>query len=502
MYRLIYLAIACWFLPLVSLFGSDPSLYLGLLIQNQEAMIPHFLKRVERFEYDKKEIYLQVDIANENPAVQEIVKKWCDANQSQYKGVSCRVTGQSEAQIKASYLRESGNCTFLCILPSDVFLQPFTLRYLTKKELPIVSPLLRPAPGQCTLLRNFFLKATPEGYFQEDPGYNDIALRMHTGTFPVDCVHKAYLIQTQYCDSLSFGEEALCDFIAFSNQARAEGVPQYLCTEREFGSFILNHSDHQDLFVPSLAQQVDLEKLQKIVSGYPETSSLKEYLHSFPVELYSIYQVRDDLFWVEEKWDLIKSCWIKEGFIWEPHIHELISQYVTEGTVALDLGGHIGTHTIALSHAVGPTGSVHVFEPQKKLFTELLVNATLSGCKNIYPHLCAIGDVEGVVEIVNNDFRNEGAAHLGSGGDLIPMRTLDSFDLPPISFIKIDIEGYEFEALKGGLKTILRDKPVMIVEVFDRPEREEKLNFIRSLGYDLTHLIRDDYLCLPNGDLQ
>lgn len=77
------------------------------------------------------------------------------------------------------------------------------------------------------------------------------------------------------------------------------------------------------------------------------------------------------------------------------------------------------------------------------------------------------------------------------------MKRLDDFGINNVSLIKIDIEGHEIEAIKGGLETIKKSKPVIIVEVFRGPECDERLMYLRSLGYQVTHLEDNDYLCLP-----
>jgi FkbM family methyltransferase len=51
---------------------------------------------------------------------------------------------------------------------------------------------------------------------------------------------------------------------------------------------------------------------------------------------------------------------------------------------------------------------------------------------------------------------------------LVPTRTLDSFDLPPVGFIKIDVEGHEEAVLEGGKGMLSRDRPVYLIEIEER----------------------------------
>ena len=60
------------------------------------------------------------------------------------------------------------------------------------------------------------------------------------------------------------------------------------------------------------------------------------------------------------------------------------------------------------------------------------------------------------------------------------IRTLDSFDLAP-SFLKIDIEGYEYEALLGGQETLRRHEPVLLIERYYGDSRVAEL--LSSMDY-------------------
>jgi hypothetical protein len=80
------------------------------------------------------------------------------------------------------------------------------------------------------------------------------------------------------------------------------------------------------------------------------------------------------------------------------------------------------------------------------------------------------------------------------------MRTLDSYDLRNVDFLKIDTEGYEFFVLKGGEKTIRRDQPCVIVE--QRPDHgraygvsdTEAVALLESWGASVIEEICEDYI--------
>ncbi len=70
---------------------------------------------------------------------------------------------------------------------------------------------------------------------------------------------------------------------------------------------------------------------------------------------------------------------------------------------------------------------------------------------------------------------------------LVQITTLDSFQLDDVGFIKIDVEGHEFEVLKGAHKTISKSRPTILVEV-----KDDKLklvtDFFHGMSYRMTRL--------------
>ena len=73
----------------------------------------------------------------------------------------------------------------------------------------------------------------------------------------------------------------------------------------------------------------------------------------------------------------------------------------------------------------------------------------------------------------------------GTGKNMIDkvFYCLDDFNLQNIDYIKIDTDGYEMANIKGGLKTITRDWPVIVLEVFF--ERETLKYVTEELGYKI-----------------
>ena len=80
-----------------------------------------------------------------------------------------------------------------------------------------------------------------------------------------------------------------------------------------------------------------------------------------------------------------------------------------------------------------------------------------------------------------------GKVRKGKRPKTVPIAKLDDFNIKNVLYIKIDIEGYEYNAIQGGLNTITRDWPLMVVEQNDMdPDNKASKFLINELGY--THV--------------
>jgi FkbM family methyltransferase len=130
---------------------------------------------------------------------------------------------------------------------------------------------------------------------------------------------------------------------------------------------------------------------------------------------------------------------------------------------AVDVGAHVGFWTIRMLAAQFKT--IHAFEPMY-VFRECLEKniyglVDLPG-QRVYRHTFALGSEPGFVSM-KYDPADSGGTHVSGSGD-IEMRTLDSFNLQNVDFLKIDCEGAELDVVRGSQETIDRCKPCIIVE--------------------------------------
>lgn len=130
--------------------------------------------------------------------------------------------------------------------------------------------------------------------------------------------------------------------------------------------------------------------------------------------------------------------------------------YLPKGCVVVDAGAFIGDHTVFYAqHA----SKVYAFEPNPEAFECLTFNAQGMRVKS---YNAGLGSETGKAAIARD--ANAGASHLCEG-DAVSIMTLDSLNLAVLHFMKLDIEGYEVQALEGAGETIERCRPVMLIEV-------------------------------------
>ena len=194
---------------------------------------------------------------------------------------------------------------------------------------------------------------------------------------------------------------------------------------------------------------------------------------------------------------------------------QLLGGLIAPGDVVLDVGGHIGYFALYFAHLTGE-GAVHVFEPGPNNLPYVRENT--AGHPSVQLIEKGVGKEAGTFTLFvedltgqNNSFvadydmfeANRRAAFSDSEAQPVEVEvvTLDghceAHGLHP-NFIKIDVEGFELEALQGAERLLREDRPVLMVEV--SRQHAEVLALLRAAGYRTC----DDRL-LPieaSGDLE
>ncbi len=127
---------------------------------------------------------------------------------------------------------------------------------------------------------------------------------------------------------------------------------------------------------------------------------------------------------------------------------------------------------------VGERDKVSAFEPVPSTYKLLHKHTELNGFKQVQTFYFALGNKNGIVQIYSENEKRGGASiinHQSSLGEKIEVKRLDDvLANQKIESIKFDIEGFEFEVLKGAENVIKNQRPVLIDEY--SLERENTAN--------------------------
>ena len=152
---------------------------------------------------------------------------------------------------------------------------------------------------------------------------------------------------------------------------------------------------------------------------------------------------------------------------------EILQSFISSGNI-IDIGANIGTHTIFYEKLASFSGSsVYAFEANSTSFQCLAHN-----CKKAIKIPIALGDSASLLNLhpnknlgsvyVSRDelkIENRILDHYARERLVVPCERLDSFLIDNVSYIKIDVEGFEEYVLAGAQKTIMKSRPMIWIEI-------------------------------------
>lgn len=176
------------------------------------------------------------------------------------------------------------------------------------------------------------------------------------------------------------------------------------------------------------------------------------------------------------------------------------AQTIIEGGVHEDttieyiqsIGGnviHAGTGFGDFLPALKNCNKVYTFEPNNLMYSSAKKTISLNNLTNVELYPQAIGDYNGNVSLKHIDEKGlemGPRSEININGIRVPIVKLDSIipDDVKIDLIHLDLEGYEFRAIRGAMNIIERDKPIIILEIDTRAV--DYNNYMDNIGYK-TH---------------
>lgn len=169
------------------------------------------------------------------------------------------------------------------------------------------------------------------------------------------------------------------------------------------------------------------------------------------------------------KTDLIQKEIARTGDFFEKDILDTVvkNHSFPKKGLFLDIGSNIGNHTLYLFQN-NLIQSAYCFEPIQDTFQILEKNISINNLQNkVKLFNVGVGESHGTAQIASYSQENTGMSQLKISNDgNIPIIAIDDikFDYD-ISFVKIDVEGFELNVINGMLGTIKKYKPTLFIEI-------------------------------------
>jgi len=172
---------------------------------------------------------------------------------------------------------------------------------------------------------------------------------------------------------------------------------------------------------------------------------------------------------------------------WYQSEMELMKPFISPGSTCIDIGAHIGAHTLFFAQAVGPKGTVIAFEPQLAMFQLLCANVALNDHLNVLTINTALFNKSCTELLPKLNYRKKGnfgaVGFVASGGYPVKVKALDNYAFPAVNLIKIDVEGVEKFVIEGARATIQRHQPLIYAENHNKVLEKELIALLKSLDY-------------------
>jgi len=182
---------------------------------------------------------------------------------------------------------------------------------------------------------------------------------------------------------------------------------------------------------------------------------------------------------------------------------------IKKGDVVVDIGANIGYYSLIFAKLVGNNGKVYAFEPEPNNFELLKKNVMINDYTNVELICKGVSNENGNVNFYL-DNKNKGGHSLI---DTIKEKESIKIDLirlddyiqdQRIAFIKIDIEGYEFEAIKGMSRILQKTNNVKLMTEFNPYllkksgiEPIEYLKLLKDFGFNIYNLEKKNKKVVP-----
>lgn len=180
---------------------------------------------------------------------------------------------------------------------------------------------------------------------------------------------------------------------------------------------------------------------------------------------------------------------------------------VRPGMVVMDIGTNFGETLLHFARLAGNGGYVYGFEAVEDSFLKCSRNVALNSFGHIHVEHMALSDVDEILYFKSATNNNSGGISMSkadaAGNRSVRARPLDDYvresGIRRIDFMKLDVEGFETNILKGGREVCLRFHPELYIEVDDSnlkrqgSSADELLRILDSYGYRINKKVVSPY---------
>jgi len=175
---------------------------------------------------------------------------------------------------------------------------------------------------------------------------------------------------------------------------------------------------------------------------------------------------------------------------------EVLSRFIpSSGQIVIDVGANVGKYTVYTASCVGKKGKIVSLEPFKQTFDLLRQNIQENGFEDVVESRCqAASNQNGKTKMffVDNAWEANSIA-ITHGKNFVYVDTikLDSLvnemQVDHVDWIKIDVEGAEYEVLLGAMNILKTNNLKLIIEVQEM-NKEKVIELLKSIGFSCTKI--------------
>jgi FkbM family methyltransferase len=240
----------------------------------------------------------------------------------------------------------------------------------------------------------------------------------------------------------------------------------------KFSNFIKNNQAYIESFVNDLDTESKNE-VKVILTNleFINTHTLYETIEEFIMKGDKVLEHMTFMESIKKKYPLPVNIYEESIFKYKHGLKFLPQDIIKSlnNKVFLDCGAYVGDSALMFIRDYNPS-KVYSFEPIIGNYNNLLVNIENNNLKNLIPINKGLGEKSYILNIHSLDV----SSFISEAGDAkINVISIDEFvsenDLS-VGLIKMDVEGYELEALRGAKNTIKDFKPLLLIGIYHNPE--------------------------------